>query len=124
MILGVLTLRFALHDNHSLKGKRQFAASLKQKLRGGFNVAVAEVGDQEALNRLTLAVVAVSTDARRIQSQMSKILEMVEAVSTEDLADAHLEIIPAGSGEEPEDWTISAPEPMTEACFGEGRAQD
>jgi hypothetical protein len=48
MIIGVLTLEFRLHGNSSLKGKRQVAQSLKQKLRNTFNVAVSPGGAPEA----------------------------------------------------------------------------
>jgi uncharacterized protein len=118
MIIGVLTLRFALHDNHSLKGKRQFAASLKQKLRNHFNAAVAEVDDQDLLDRLTLAVVVVSGDGVRVQSQLSKVLAMVEAVSVEDLVDAHQEIFAADGGK----WSPADGAPDSEELFGEPHA--
>lgn len=100
MYVGVLRLRFALHDNHSLKGKRRFALSMKQKLRNAFNVAVAEVADQDTHDRLTLAVAAVSGDRRRLESQMTKALLKVEAISDEDLVDSQVEIFAAEGGDE------------------------
>jgi len=100
MYLGVLTVRFALHDNHSLKGKRRFSLSMKQKLRNSFNVAVAEVADQDAHDRLTLAVAAVSGDRRRLESQMTKALLKVEAISDEDIVDSQVEIFAAEGGDE------------------------
>ena len=43
MIIGTLQFTVFLHGNRSLKGKRQVANSLKQKMRNKFNVAAAEV---------------------------------------------------------------------------------
>lgn len=100
MYVGVLRVRFALHDNHSLKGKRRFAASMKQKLRNTFNMAVAEVADQDSHDRLTLAAVAVAGERKRVESQMTKALSMVEAVSDEDILDSQVEIFVAEGGEE------------------------
>ena len=60
MVIGVLTVEYTLHGNDSLKGKRRVANSLKQKVRNTFNVAVAEVGTEDSLVRLRLAVVSVS----------------------------------------------------------------
>ena len=60
MVVGVLTLEFALHGNDSLKGKRRVAQSLKMKLRNKFNVAVAETAMQESWDTLVLAAVTVS----------------------------------------------------------------
>lgn len=120
MYVGVLRVRFALHDNHSLKGKRRFALSMKQKLRNAFNVAVAEVADQDSHDRLTLAVVAVSGDRRRLESQMTKALLKVEAVSDEDIVDSQVEIFAAEGGEE------YIPDPLRDPLqdLEENRAQD
>ena len=39
--IGVLTLEIVLQNSHSLKDKRHVVKSLKDRLRGKFNVAVA-----------------------------------------------------------------------------------
>ena len=44
MIVGVLTVELAIFEAQSLKDKRRGIQSVKQKLRNGFNVSVAEVG--------------------------------------------------------------------------------
>ena len=43
MAVGLLTLELFLAESHSLKDKRQVLRSLKDRLRGNFNVAVAEL---------------------------------------------------------------------------------
>ena len=48
MVIGVLTVEYALHGNDSLKGKRRVANSLKQEVRNTFNVAIAEAGTEES----------------------------------------------------------------------------
>lgn len=97
MILGVLRLEFRLHGNRSLKGKRQVAASLRQKLRNKFNVSVSEVAAQDSLDRLVLAVATVSGETRRVQSVLEKALSHAQAATAEELADSEIEIF--GSGE-------------------------
>lgn len=91
MMIGVMRLEFALHDNDSLKGKRSFANSMKQKLRNKFNVAVSEIEAQDSLARLVLGVVTCGPDTEAIQGRMTKALNMVEAASTEDLVDVSTE---------------------------------
>lgn len=98
MIIGVLTLEFRLHGNNSLKGKRQVAQSLKQKLRNTFNVSVAEVEAQEAHQKLVLAVVTVAGDTTRVESQLSKALALVEAMSPAELVRCETEVF-SSSGE-------------------------
>lgn len=92
MIIGVLTLEFRLHGNSSLKGKRQVAQSLKQKLRNTFNVAVSEVEAQDAHQKLVLAVVTVSGETTKVESRLSKALAMVEAISPAELVRCETEI--------------------------------
>ncbi len=98
MIIGVLTLEFRLHGNDSLKGKRQVAQSLKQKLRNAFNVAVAEVEAQEAHQKLVLAVVTVAGDTARVESRLAKALALVEAISPAELVRCGTEVF-SSSGE-------------------------
>jgi len=45
-VIGVLTLELRLENSHSLKDKRHVVQSLKDRLRGKFNVAVAEIDYQ------------------------------------------------------------------------------
>lgn len=92
MIIGVLTLEFRLHGNDSLKGKRQVAQSLKQKLRNSFNVAVAEVDALEAHQKLVLAVVTLAGDTPRVESTLAKALALVEAISPAELVHCDTEV--------------------------------
>jgi len=98
MIIGVMTLEFRLHGNDSLKGKRQVAQSLKQKLRNTFNVAVSEVEAQEAHQKLVLAVVTVSGETSRVESSLAKALALVEAISPAALVRCDTEVF-SSSGE-------------------------
>lgn len=100
MILGLLRLDFRLHGNRSLKGKRQVANSLKQKLRNKFNVAVSEVEAQDSLERLVLAVVTVSPESRRVESQLEKALSHAQASTSEELIDSSVEIFSSGDAGE------------------------
>jgi len=63
--VGVLILELRLDDAHSLKDKRHYVKSLKDRLRSKFNVAVAEIDHQDLWQRGTVAVVTVSDDRAR-----------------------------------------------------------
>ena len=52
--------------------------SLTDRLRRTFNVAVAEVGDQDAWQVATMGVVCVSSDARHADEMAQKVLRFVE----------------------------------------------
>ena len=49
--IGVITFELRIDDAHSLKDKRHYVKSLKDRLRAKFNVAVAEIGDQDVWQR-------------------------------------------------------------------------
>lgn len=83
-----------LPDAASLKDKRQVARSLSTRTRNKFNVAVAEVEDQELWQRLTLAVCCVSTDSAHANEMVSKVVEFVEESRRDlELLDYQTEII-------------------------------
>jgi uncharacterized protein len=58
--IGVIILELRLDDAHSLKDKRHYVRSLKDRLRGKFNVAVAEIDYQDLWQRGLIACVTVS----------------------------------------------------------------
>ena len=78
MILASLELDIALPESHSLKDKRQIVRSLKERVRGKFNVSIAEVGDHELWQRANLGVAVVASDGSRATEQMDKVVRFVE----------------------------------------------
>jgi len=94
MHLGVCRIMLHLPDSGSLKDKRQVARSLSTRIRNQFNVAVAEVEDQDLWQRLTLAVCCVSTDSAHANEMVSKVVAFVEESRRDlELLDYQTEII-------------------------------
>lgn len=62
MIIGACSLDLYLPECHSLKEKRMLLNRLRGRIIGKFNVALAEVGQQDLWQRATLAVVSVSNE--------------------------------------------------------------
>jgi hypothetical protein len=73
--VGVLTFELRLEHSHSLKDKRQVVKSLKDRLRARFNVAVAEVGEQEMWQRAIVSAVTVSSDRRVAEEVLQRVEE-------------------------------------------------
>ena len=93
MVVGLLRVEYRLHGNESLKDKRRVANSLKQKVRNKFNVSIAEVGSEDNMDRLALAVLSVSNDTRHLESRLTKCLSMMEAVCHEEMVYSDIEIL-------------------------------
>ena len=94
MHIGVCRIMLHLPDSASLKNKRRVARSLSARIRNTFNVAVAEVADQELWQRLTLAVCCVSTDSAHANEMVSKVVVFIEESRQDlELLDYQTEII-------------------------------
>lgn len=70
-----------MDEAHSLKDKRHFIKSLKDRLRGKFNVAVAEIDYQDLWQRGLVACVTVSPD----QAHAEQVLQAVEREAASQL---------------------------------------
>ncbi len=75
MPVGLLTLELGIEHAQSLKDRRQVVRSLKDRLRHGFNVSVAEMEEALVWNRATLGVAAVSSSAAYLAGQLREVEE-------------------------------------------------
>jgi uncharacterized protein YlxP (DUF503 family) len=73
MPVAKLTVELSIPHAQSLKDRRQVVRSLKDKLRHGFNVGVAELDDASLWNRATLGIVAISSSAAYLTGQMREV---------------------------------------------------
>jgi uncharacterized protein len=91
MPIGLLTLEIYIPDAQSLKDKRQVLRSLKDRLRGHFNVAVAELEHQELWQRSVVGVVGISSDARHLEQSMTAVAAESERLLGRDLVSQEIE---------------------------------
>ena len=92
MIVGVLTVEFAVLEARSLKDKRSVLVSVKQRLRNRFNVSVAEVEFHDMPKRCRLALAMVSNEARALHSQLDLMVELVRRAPGLSLLDYQREL--------------------------------
>jgi uncharacterized protein YlxP (DUF503 family) len=78
MVIGTLTVTLQVPDSASLKDKRQVVRSLTSRLRNTFNVAVAEVDDQDLWQSAVIGVACVSADSRHADEMCQKVLRFVD----------------------------------------------
>ncbi len=87
----MLTFELRLEHSHSLKEKRQVVKSLKDRLRSRFNVAVAEIAEQEMWQRAVLAAVTVSSDRKTAEEVLQRVEEDASGMLGPMLVRADLE---------------------------------
>ena len=73
MPIATLTLELAIEHAQSLKDRRQVVRSLKDRLRHGFNISIAELDDALLWNRATLGVVAISNSTAYLSGQLREV---------------------------------------------------
>ncbi len=96
MTVGVCRITLRLPENSSLKGKRQVVRSLTTRLRNKFNVAVAEVDDNDRWQIATIGLTCVSNDARHAQEMLDRAVQFVEQTRLDaELIDSEIEVTPA-----------------------------
>ena len=72
-MIAFLTLELRIEAAHSLKDKRQVLRSLKDKLRAGFNISVAELDATDLWQRATVGVVSISGSRDYLRGLMEKV---------------------------------------------------
>lgn len=78
MTIGALTLEILIPGSHSLKEKRHVIQSLIKKMKNQFNVAVAEVENQDLWQRSTIAVVSVNSSQAELNRTLDYVVNWVE----------------------------------------------
>ncbi|MFZ0636928.1 MAG: DUF503 domain-containing protein [Candidatus Acidiferrales bacterium] len=91
MPIGLLTLEIHIPDARSLKDKRQVLRSLKDRLRGHFNVAVAELDHQDLWQRSVVGIVSISSDGKHLEESMQAVASESENLLGRDLIGQEIE---------------------------------
>lgn len=73
MAVARLTIELRMPMARSLKDRRQVVRSLKDKLRQGFNVSVAELDEDVTWQSAVIGVAAVSRSREYLEGQMREV---------------------------------------------------
>jgi uncharacterized protein YlxP (DUF503 family) len=82
MPVAKLTLELSIPHAQSIKDRRQVVRSLKDKLRHGFNIGIAELDDAALWNRATLGIVAISSSTPYLTGQMKEVDDALHRLAT------------------------------------------
>ena len=95
MNLGVCKVKLRLPENQSLKGKRQVLKSIIARVRNNYNVAIAEVDDQDLWQLATLGIACVSNSPQQVNQVLSKVVNFINRSRFDvEMLDYEIEIIP------------------------------
>jgi uncharacterized protein len=94
MNIGVGKVSVRIPENMDLKGKRQVLKSITSRVRNKFDVAVAEVDDNDSWQRATVAYCCISNNKRFSNEVLSKVYSFIENSAFDiEILDYSIEII-------------------------------
>ena len=95
MSLGLCAIKLRLPENHSLKDKRRVLKSIVTRVRNKYNVAIAEMDDQDLWQLATLGIACLSNDAQQVDRVLSMVVDLVvEGKFDVEVLDCQIEIMP------------------------------
>ena len=107
MVVGICRLHLMLPESHSLKEKRMVLRRIKDRVRQKFNVAIAEVGDQDLWQSAQLGFAVVSNERGYTEGLVQKVLAFVESLGVAKITDDEQDYVHYGDervGEAPSHW--------------------
>ncbi|AVX21556.1 hypothetical protein SAMN02745885_01735 [Carboxydocella sporoproducens DSM 16521] len=93
MIIGCGRITLYLADGHSLKDKRRVLQSIISRMRSKFNVAVAEIADQDLWQKITLGIAVIGGNSAHAGSQLQAIIDWLEAEPRLRVGEVETEIL-------------------------------
>ncbi len=93
-VVGLCTLELDLTGVDSLKQKRSILKSVITRVRSQFNVAAAEVDEQDTHEIAIIAIAAVSNSSAHANSMIDKVIDWIEQNCREiEITDQQIEIL-------------------------------
>lgn len=93
MIVGFCTVELFLSESRSLKDKRQVLLSLKDRLRGKFNLSVAEVDGQDLWQKAVLGMACVANEKTYANQVLDQALNLIRSVPSVEVVQTHVELL-------------------------------
>ena len=93
MIVGVCTVEIHIPEVQSLKGKRQVLKSLTARLRNQFNIAVAEIDEQDLWQKAILGIVCVANESKMVNQTLDQVLNTIRGNPSLQLLRTQIEML-------------------------------
>ena len=96
MFVCVARVTLDIPASGSLKAKRQVLRRVTDRVKAKFNVAVAEVEDNDVLSRAVIALSVVGNTRAHVNEMMDKIFQYIDDMYVAPVASRELEILSFG----------------------------
>jgi uncharacterized protein YlxP (DUF503 family) len=92
MYVGSVKVRLLIRESRALKDKRQVVRSIKDRLKNGFNVAVAEVDALDDRRVAVLGIASVGNEAGAVRATLGRIVELLRGHPVAEMVDHELTV--------------------------------
>jgi uncharacterized protein len=93
VVVGICRLSLYFPESGSLKTKRQGLRKILDRVRAKFNVAIAEVSDQDTWQRSAVGFVVVGNEGPHVQSMIDHIVSFVDEIYVAQILDRQVEVL-------------------------------
>jgi len=129
MVVGTLRFVLQIPGSASLKAKRSVMRKVIERIRARFNVAVAEVDDNDLWQKATIGVAAIGNDRGFVGEVLDKVLHSVEEGGADAFVVSHeVEVLTLsemyGGGRSASGRTLAEAEGLVPAGWSEERDDD
>jgi hypothetical protein len=93
IIVGLCTVELFIPGAQSLKDKRQVLMSLKDRLRGKFNLSIAEVDGQDLWQKTVLGLACVANETRHVHQMLEQALNVIRATPAVEIVRSRVDVL-------------------------------
>ena len=93
MVVGVLQLKMIFHDARSLKDKRGRLRKVLGRIKNQFEVAAAEIGDQNLWQRAEIGVAVIGSDRALVNQVLDRVLNFADSLGIAEIIDHKIELL-------------------------------
>ncbi|MDK2742148.1 MAG: DUF503 domain-containing protein [Nitrospira sp.] len=93
MVVGLCTVELFIAGSQSLKDKRQVIHGLKDRLRGKFNLSIAEVDGQDLWQKAILGMACVANDGSYVNQVLEQALNVIKSMPAVEVVRTQRELL-------------------------------
>ena len=93
MVVGLASIEIHIPECGSLKRKRQFLKSIKDRVKNRFNVSIAEVDHNDLWQRTTLGVSVVANQKLFADQVLAGVVDLISKESGIEILDYSIELL-------------------------------
>ncbi|MDI3548292.1 MAG: uncharacterized protein PWR10_1944 [Halanaerobiales bacterium] len=93
MLIGIARIEIYIPMATSLKEKRRVIKGLIDKARNKFNIAIAEVDNNDLWKNATIGIVTISNERAYIDKLLSRIINFIERFDRMEIINYSIEVI-------------------------------